>query len=167
MIKKSTFSKLILVIISLMVISCKKDNEHTVRVIMTSSSTSDIKALTVDITGVSVAIDDGNQTIFYPLTSTTRSFDLTQFINDEVLLGSKNDAPEGTVKEIRISLGGQITLRQDTSTYILNQGDLSGLTVNVNKALNKDLDIIIDFKLKESIKEGGKEKTFVPVITLK
>ncbi len=154
-----------------MIAGCSKDDENsgTMSVRLTDAPY-DAQQVNVDIKEVRVNFKD-DSTGWVTMASIPGIYDLLSYQNGKDTLIARGTYPYGTVKEIRLVLGLNNTIKINNVVYPLTipSGDESGLKIKVNKGLNAPNEVmIIDFDAALSItKTGNGEYKLKPVIKLK
>ena len=156
--------------------SCKKDkNEEsaTLQVRMTDAPTV-AEEVNVDIRHVMVKYsDDPNDSTknWVDFNTTTGVYNLLNFQNGADIMIATGTLPVKRVKEIRLILGTNNSIKVGGIVYPLTipSGAESGLKIKLSKDLNSDLNVVvIDFDAAASVQQTG-ATTYVlrPVIKIK
>jgi hypothetical protein len=161
-------------IISLLFISCKKDDvggSSTLNVRLTDAPTV-YEEVNVDIREVNIKFsDDTTNSGWVTLTTFPGIYRLLDLQNGVDTLLATGVFPFQTVKEIRFVLGPDNTIKDAGVVYPLTvpSGAESGLKLKINMALNETLEtIIIDFDAALSVtKEGTGDYKLRPVLRIK
>jgi hypothetical protein len=130
----------------------------------------DAQEVNVDIREVVVKYSK-DTTGWTPLTTNAGIYNLLALQNGvQTLLATGNHSGE-TVKELRLILGSENTVKIGNQTYPLTipNGSESGLKIKVNKKLSTSLDhLVVDFDAGLSIvKTGNHEYKLKPVLKIK
>ncbi len=165
----------VLITVSAIIISCKKDDKaegsSTLHVRLTDAPTA-YDEVNVDIREVRVKFTDDNLPDgWVTLTTFPGIYNLLAYQNGvDTLLGT-GVFPTQVVKEIRFILGPNNTIKDAGVVYPLTipSGSESGLKIKINKSLNATLEtIIIDFDAALSVKkEGPGDYKLRPVLKIK
>jgi type 1 fimbria pilin len=153
------------------VIGCSKndDNTGTLSVRLTDAPYN-AQQVNVDIKEVRVNFKD-DSTGWVTLTSVPGVYDLLAYQNGKDTLIGKGTYPYGTVKEIRLILGSNNTIKINNVVYPLtiSSGEESGLKIKVKKDLRTPNEVmVIDFDAALSIYQNGNgDYKLKPVIKLK
>lgn len=155
-------------------ISCKKNDSGTSTLnVRLTDAPATFSEINVDVREVRVKFSDDSLSNdgWVNLTTTAGIYNLLAYQNGvDTLLGT-GVFPYQTVKEIRLILGSNNTIKDGGVTYplIIPSGSTSGLKIKVNKKLNATLEtIIIDFDAALSVKkEGLGDYKLRPVLKIK
>jgi hypothetical protein len=172
--KTILFAASFVLIISLLFISCKKDDaggSSTLNVRLTDAPTV-YEEVNVDIREVNIKFsDDTTNSGWVTLTTFPGIYRLLDLQNGVDTLLATGVFPFQTVKEIRFVLGPDNTIKDAGVVYPLTvpSGAESGLKLKINMALNETLEtIIIDFDAALSVtKEGTGDYKLRPVLRIK
>lgn len=143
--------------------SCKKDNtDESARVqIRLTDAPAAFQEVNVDIQSVRVKFrDDANDSTknWVDLATVPGVYNLLALQNGVDTLLATGTVPERQVKEIRLILGTNNTVKENGVSYplIIPSGGESGLKIKFNKNLNADLNtIIVDFDAALSVSQNG------------
>jgi len=174
--KKSLIPLIILAVSVAGFESCKKDNGNEsaqVQIRLTDAPAA-FQEVNVDIQSVRVKFrNDDNDSTKNWVDFTTRAgvYNLLALQNGvDTLLGT-GTLPERQVKEIRLILGPNNSIKDNGVTYplIIPSGAESGLKIKFNKSLNADLNtIIVDFDAALSVRQTSSgEYRLHPVLKIK
>jgi hypothetical protein len=172
--KTILFAASFVLIISLLFISCKKDDvggSSTLNVRLTDAPTV-YEEVNVDIREVNIKFsDDTTNSGWVTLTTFPGIYRLLDLQNGVDTLLATGVFPFQTVKEIRFVLGPDNTIKDAGVVYPLTvpSGAESGLKLKINKSLNETLEtIIIDFDAALSVtKDGTGDYKLRPVLRIK
>lgn len=159
-----------LVISSLVIFSCKKDNsQSTFRVRMTDAPAA-YDSVNIDLKEVEVKFaKDTNSWV--TMQTTPGIYNLLGFQNGiDTLIAQGTYPADQVVKEIRLVVGNNNTIVVGGVSYPLTipSGEESGLKIKVNKKLQATLEtIVIDFDAALSISQEADGYKLKPVIKLK
>lgn len=163
----------IVVIVSILFIACSKDNSAkntTVKVRLTDNPFN-AEEVNVDIQQVRVKFSDDSINGWTDLTTHAGIYDLLGLQNGVDTLLAVGVIPTNIVKEIRVVLGSNNSIKVNNILYPLTipSGSESGLKIKVNKKLNGTLDsLLIDFDAALSIHQlGNGNYQLKPVLKLK
>lgn len=170
---------LFLLLSSLMVtsfISCKKSDdadEATLQIRMTDAPTA-LEEVNVDIRTVMVKYrDDANDSTLNWVTLNTQAgvYNLLSLQNGIDTLLATGTIPERQIKEIRLILGPNNTVKNNGTIYPLTipSGGESGLKIKFSKKLDQSINILlIDFDAAMSVSQNGSGSYMLkPVIRIK
>lgn len=161
--RKSLIPLIILVVSVAGFESCKKnDNAQTanLQIRLTDAPTA-LQEVNVDIQSVRVKFrDDENDSTKNWVDFTTRTgvYNLLNFQNGVDTLLAGGTLPERQVKEIRLILGANNTVKNNGVVYplIIPSGSESGLKIKFSKALGADLNtLVVDFDAAQSVSQNG------------
>lgn len=159
-------------VFSLAIAGCSKDKkEGTSNVsIRLTDSPYDAQEINVDVREVRVNFTD-EESGWKTLDSYPGVYDLLKYQNGKDTLIANGHCPYGTVKEIRLILGNNNTIRINNIYYPLTipSGSESGLKIKVNRGIyNPNEVMVIDFDAALSVLQTGNgEYKLKPVLKLK
>jgi hypothetical protein len=151
--------------------ACKKENSSqtsTLKVRMTDAPAA-WDEVNVDLQQVRVNFRDDSSG-WVNLQTNAGVYNLLNLQNGVDTLIAQGSVQTGMVKEIRLVLGSNNTIKVNGVTFPLTipSGSESGLKIKVNKNLTSSLDsLLIDFDAALSIKEQNGSYKLMPVIKLK
>ena len=155
------------------IISCSKSDNpgNTTQLTVRMSDTPyNAQEINVDLREVRVNMRD-DSTGWQTLVTNAHIYDLLDFQNGVDTAIATGSVPTGNVKELRLILGPNNTIKINNVVYPLTipSGDESGLKIKVNKNLATSLDSLnIDFDAALSIiQTGNGSYKLKPVIKLK
>lgn len=150
--------------------ACNKENDNSTLQVMLTDNPALYQEVNIDLVGVSVKLSK----------DTTKWVELQPVAGVYNLLGLQNGVdtligtlilPTSVVKEIRLVLGPNNTIKENGITYPLRipSGAESGLKIKINKKLEATLEtLIIDFDAALSIrKDGPGDYKLLPVLKIK
>jgi len=149
-------------------LACKKENESTIRVRMTDAPAS-LNEVNIDLKQVNIKFQS-DTTSWTSMSTRPGIYDLLKLQNGIDTLIAEGTFPTGTVKEIRLVLGDNNTVKAGGTTYPLTipSGSESGLKIKVNKKLSKPVEeLLIDFDALLSVQKETDGYKLRPVIKLK
>lgn len=154
--------------IMLSLIACK-NGKRELQVLLTDAP-AEYEEVNIEIVDVKVNYNKDTAS-WVSLSTNAGIYNLLDFQDSITTPIANGTVPEGTVKELRLILGSNNTVKVNQQTYPLtltSQGQ-SGLKIKLNKKLEKDLNVItIDFDAAQSVvKEQNGEYKLHPVIMLK
>ena len=157
-------------LITLLAYACQKEDtgNSTLRIRMTDAPTA-LEEVNIDLQQVNVkfAKDSGG---WVSMQTNAGIYNLLDFQNGVDTLIAQGTYPPGDVKEIRLVLGNNNSVKESGQVYplIIPSGSESGLKIKINKKLRTGLDsLIIDFDALMSIKKERDNYKLRPVIKLK
>lgn len=150
--------------------ACNKENDNSTLQVMLTDNPALYQEVNIDLVGVSVKLSK----------DTTKWVELQPVAGVYNLLGLQNGVdtligtlilPTSVVKEIRLVLGPNNTIKENGITYPLRipSGAESGLKIKINKKLEATLEtLIIDFDAALSIRQDGPGNyKLLPVLKIK
>ena len=150
--------------------ACNKENDNSTLQVMLTDNPALYQEVNIDLVGVSVKLSK----------DTTKWVELQPVAGVYNLLGLQNGVdtligtlilPTSVVKEIRLVLGPNNTIKENGITYPLRipSGAESGLKIKINKKLEATLEtLIIDFDAALSIHQDGPgDYKLLPVLKIK
>ena len=150
--------------------ACNKENDNSTLQVMLTDNPALYQEVNIDLVGVSVKLSK----------DTTKWVELQPVAGVYNLLGLQNGVdtligtlilPTSVVKEIRLVLGPNNTIKENGITYPLRipSGAESGLKIKINKKLEATLEtLIIDFDAALSIRQDGPgDYKLLPVLKIK
>ena len=150
--------------------ACNKENDNSTLQVMLTDNPALYQEVNIDLVGVSVKLSK----------DTTKWVELQPVAGVYNLLGLQNGVdtligtlilPTAVVKEIRLVLGPNNSIKENGITYPLTipSGAESGLKIKINKKLEATLEtLIIDFDAALSIrKDGPGDYKLLPVLKIK
>ncbi len=158
-------------------ISCSKDSSNntgnsTLQIRLTDAPTA-LDEVNVDIKEVNVKFSDDTSSTngWVKLPTTAGIYNLLGLQNGVDTLIASSPLPKGEVKEIRLVLGPNNSVKDNGTVYPLTipSGSTSGLKIKISKKLNASLEtLLIDFDAALSIKkEGTGDYKLRPVLKIK
>jgi hypothetical protein len=130
----------------------------------------DAQEVNVDIREVVVKYAKDSEG-WVPLNTNAGVYNLLALQNGVQMLIATGNNPGGTIKELRLILGSNNTIKINNQRYPLTipSGSESGLKIKLNKKLSTSLDkLVIDFDAGLSIfKNGNNDYKLKPVLKLK
>ncbi len=158
-----------LLVIGLVVVSCKKDKDTVVNIRLTDGP-GDYQQVNIDIREIVLKTTEDTAK-WVTLATNAGVYDLLKFQNGVDTLLATGPAPAFTLKEVRFILGPNSTVMVDSIIYPLEtpSAESSGLKVKIDKDLNLDINtFVLDFDAQASIeKKGNGDYKLKPTIKLK
>ena len=149
--------------------ACKKDADtSTLKIRMTDAPLA-AEEVNIDLKGVEVKFDK-DSTKWMTMDVNAGVYNLLGFQNGVDTLIAQGNYPTAFVKEIRLIVGTNNTIKVDGQTFPLTipSGAESGLKIKINKKLQATIEtVLIDFDAALSIKEESDGYKLRPVIKLK
>ena len=137
-------------------ISCKKESYSTLNVRLTDAP-ADYEEVNIDLEKISVKLSDDSEG-WVELDAIPGMYNLLGLQNGvDTLIGTQT-LPQGIVKEIRLVLGSDNTIKVNGTVFplVIPSGSESGLKIKVDKKLDASIEtLIIDFDAALSIHEEG------------
>lgn len=166
--KKTVLSALLLSIV--IIISCSKENKTTTLKVNLTDAPVAAEEVNIDLLAVRVKFTN-DSTGWTDLTAVPGVYNLLALQNGLDTLIGQGTVPTGMLKEIRLVLGSNNSIKVNGQTYPLTipSGSESGLKIKVNKNLSAPLDsLLIDFDAALSIhEEGTGDYKLRPVLKIK
>jgi type 1 fimbria pilin len=157
---KSKIQMFSLLAITLLVFfsSCKKDSggQSTLKVRLTDAP-ADYQEVNIDLRNINVKLSDDSES-WVELDAVPGIYNLLGLQNGVDTLIGTDTFPKGIVKEIRLVLGPDNTIKVNGTVFQLSipSGSESGLKIKVDKKLEAAIEtLIIDFDAALSIHEEG------------
>lgn len=157
--------------IGIIFFACKKDStasSSTLQIRMTDAPTA-LQEVNIDLMQVNVKFaKDTNDWV--ALETNKGIYNLLALQNGVDALIAQGTYPTNVVKEIRLVVGANNTVKEDGQIYPLTipSGSESGLKIKLNKKLNATLEtIVIDFDAALSVKKENDGYKLRPVIKIK
>ena len=154
---------------ALTIISCQKDSDQTRLQIHLTDEPADFEEVNVDLKQVNIKFDD-SESNWKTVETKAGIYNLLDLQNGIDTLIADGMIPSGTVKEIRLVLGSENTLKVSGVTYplVIPSGSESGLKIKLNKQVRGAIDsVIIDFNAFLSVKEEQDGFKLRPVLQIK
>ncbi len=154
---------------SLAFVACKKDTENTTLKIRMTDAPLAVEEVNIDLQRVEVKFDKDSSK-WMTMQTNAGIYNLLGFQNGVDTLIAQNNFPAGVVKEIRLIVGDNNTIKVDGQVYPLRipSGSESGLKIKVNKKMQATIEtLLIDFDAALSIKKENDGYKLRPVIKLK
>jgi hypothetical protein len=167
---------ILLFVASLTIIACKKDSGTTNFRVRLTDAPMQAEEVNIDLREVRVKYTNSSDSSssdngWVTLTTTPGIYNLLDFQNGFDTLIAQGNLPTGQfIKEIRLILDSNNTIKVDTSVYPLRipSGAESGLKIKINKKLQGDIDsLVIDFDAALSVKQEAGGYMLRPVIKIK
>lgn len=156
----------------LAITSCQKDNksDSTHLKIRITDNPYQASAVNVDIKEVNVKLNNDSSG-WTELETHAGIYNLLDLQNGIDTLLAQGVVPTGTLKEVRLVLGNENSIKIGDNVYPLTipSGAESGLKIKLNKTLNASLDsLLIDFDAALSVlQEGTGDYKLKPVLKIK
>ncbi len=150
--------------------ACNKENDNSTLQVMLTDNPALYQEVNIDLVGVSVKLskDTAKWVELQPVAGVYNLLGLQNGV--DTLIGTLI-LPTSVVKEIRLVLGPNNTIKENGITYPLTipSGAESGLKIKINKKLEATLEtLIIDFDAALSIrKDGPGNYKLLPVLKIK
>ena len=161
---------LTVVIVSLVVFACQKDQgeNSNLNIRMTDAPTA-LEEVNIDLQQVNIKFEKDSGS-WRSLQTNAGIYNLLDFQNGVDTLIAQGNVPTENVKEIRLVLGNNNSVKEGGNIYPLRipSGSESGLKIKIGRKLRTGLDsLLIDFDALLSIKKEGDHYKLRPVIRLK
>jgi len=154
---------------SLVFIACNKESRSSTLQIKLTDAPADWDEVNIDLKAVNVNFRD-DSTGWVSLETKDTIYNLLGLQNGLDTLIAQGTFPTNTVREVRLVLGDNNTIKANGQVYPLTipSGATSGLKIKVNKKLNATLEtIVLDFNAGASVTEEQDGYKLRPVITVK
>lgn len=153
-----------------LVIACKKENRTTTLKVNLTDAPMEAEEVNIDLKAVRVNFADDSSG-WSDLSAVPGIYNLLDLQNGLDTMIATGTVPAGYLKEIRLVLGSNNTIKVNGEVYPLTipSGSESGLKLKVNKSLAAPLDsLLIDFDAALSIhQEGTGDYKLKPVLKIK
>lgn len=151
--------------------SCKKDSSsHSTLKVRLTDAPADYQEVNIDLQNINVKLSDDSES-WVELEAVPGIYNLLGLQNGVDTLIGTEILPKGIVKEIRLVLGSDNTIKVNGITYplVIPSGSESGLKIKVDKKLEADVEtLLIDFDAALSIhEEGTGDYKLRPVLKIK
>jgi len=157
-------------IITLLAYACQKEDagNSILKIRMTDAPTA-LEEVNIDLQQVNIKFekDSGG---WVSMQTNAGIYNLLNFQNGVDTLIAQGSYPQGDVKEIRLMLGNNNSVKESGQVYplVIPSGSESGLKIKINKKLRTGLDsLLIDFDALMSIKKERDNYKLRPVIRLR
>lgn len=149
--------------------ACKKEDSSTVLRMKLTDAPAAYEEVNIDLKSINIKLD-GDTSNWISITTIPGVYNLLSLQNGIDTLIAQHSLPLGNLKEIRLVLGDNNSIRSEGETYPLTvpSGSESGLKIKLNKQLRAPIDsVTIDFDAALSIfNESGGYK-LKPVVRIK
>lgn len=166
---KRTFAIIVLAS-AVMIMSCGKDSNNTTLKINLTDAPVDAEEVNIDLQAVRVNFT-GEDKGWTDLTAVPGVYNLLDLQNGLDTLIAQGSVPAGNLKEIRLVLGSNNSIKVNGQVYPLTipSGSESGLKIKINKKLAAPLDsLLVDFDAALSVhQEGTGDYKLRPVLIIK
>jgi hypothetical protein len=152
----------------IVIAACKKDSSSTALKIKLTDAPASYEEVNVDLQQVNIKFD-GDTTSWIALQTNAGIYNLLELQNGVDTLISEVIVPQGKVKEIRLVLGQNNSIKAGGETFplIIPSGSESGLKIKVNKDLRASVDsIIVDFDAALSVTNEAGGYKLRPVLRI-
>lgn len=163
------FSLALALISSTLFIACNKDAGTSTLHIRLTDAPAAYDEVNVDLKEVRVNFSD-DSTGWVTLQTKDTIYNLLGLQNGLDTLVASGTVPANTVKEVRLILGDNNTIKVNGQLYPLTipSGSTSGLKIKVNKKLNATLEtVVLDFDAGASVTDEADGYKLRPVIRVK
>ena len=167
--KKIVFIAILAVVSATIFISCSKEKKGYLFALYLTDAPANYEEVNVDIREIRLKLEDTSN--WHYLSTVPGVYNLLGLQNGVDTLIASGIVPSNYVKEIRLFLGDNNSVKVDGQTYPLelNSGDAEKLMIKVNHRLRESVDsLIIDFDAGLSVIDNGNGSyRLSPVITVK
>ena len=149
-------------------VSCKKESGGTTLKVKLTDAPASYDEVNVDIREVNIKTD-GDSSNWISLPTAVGIYNLLEYQDGVDTLISQAVITGNTIKEVRLVLGTENTIKVGSEIYPLTvpSGSESGLKIKMNKALNGGIDYLtLDFDAALSIKQEISGYKLRPVIRI-
>ena len=149
--------------------ACKKDTANSTLHIRMTDAPVALEEVNIDLIQVNVKFAT-DTTAWVAMQTTPGIYNLLGLQNGVDTLIAQGNFPSNVVKEIRLVLGDNNSIKSDGQTYPLTipSGSESGLKIKVDKKLQANLEtLLIDFDAALSVKEETDGYKLSPVLRIK
>lgn len=141
------------------IVACKKESGTTTLRIRLTDAPASYEEVNIDLKEVNVKLNDDSSG-WITMETKAGIYNLLGLQNGIDTLISEGEFPQGTVKEIRLVLGNENTIKEGGEVHPLTipSGSESGLKIKLNKSLQGGIDsVIVDFDAAMSVnlESGG------------
>jgi hypothetical protein len=167
--KMFKFALALAVVSSMVFVACNKESRTSTLRVKLTDAPGDWQEVNIDLKEVNVNFSD-DSTGWVSLQTKDTIYNLLGLQNGLDTLIAQGTFPTNTVKEIRLVLGNNNSIKVNGQVYPLTipSGSTSGLKIKVNKKLNATLEtVILDFDAGASVTEEQDGFKLRPVITVK
>ena len=157
------------VVFSVVLVACNKESRTSTLHVKLTDAPGNWQEVNIDLKAVNVNFVD-DSTGWVSLQTKDTIYNLLGLQNGLDTLIAQGTFPTNTVKEIRLVLGNNNSIKVDGQTYPLTipSGSTSGLKIKVNKRLNATLEtVVLDFDAGASVTEEQDGFKLRPVIIVK
>lgn len=154
---------------ALVFVGCKKEDQTSTLHVRLTDAPAELDEVNIDLKSVQVHFND-DTTGWVTLQTRDTIYNLLALQNGLDTLIAEATVPANTVKEIRLVLGDNNTVKADGQVYPLTipSGSTSGLKIKVNKKLSASIETVtLDFDAGASITEEQDGYKLRPVIKVK
>jgi hypothetical protein len=166
---KTRLTLAILSILSVGILSCKKDNRTVPVQLLLTDNPAAYDSVNIHITGISVKIDK-DEAAWVSIKAKDTTVNLLDLRNGTTTLIAQDNIPAGVLKEVRFILGpgSYVVVAGDRYELETPSAEDSGLKIKIDKHLSESLNsFVLDFDADLSIKEENGGYKLMPVIKLK
>lgn len=153
--KKNSVSVILICLIVVFSLSCKKDNNNVPVQIQLTDNPAAYEEVNVEITGIEVKVSK-DTAHWYSLQTNQNIYNLLTLQNGITTTLAQGEVPKSIIKEVRFILGTHNTIKVNGQIYPLEtpSAEDSGLKIKIDKDLQLTLNsFILDFDANLSIKE--------------
>lgn len=141
------------------IVACKKESGTTTLRIRLTDAPASYEEVNIDLKEVNVKLNDDSSG-WITMETKAGIYNLLGLQNGIDTLISEGEFPQGTVKEIRLVLGNENTIKEGGEVHPLTipSGSESGLKIKLNKSLQGGIDsVVVDFDAAMSVnlESGG------------
>jgi len=167
--KLHKFVSALVIVVAVSLTACKKESGTSTLQVRLTDAPADWDEVNIDLKEVNVNFRD-DSTGWVSLQTKDTIYNLLGLQNGLDTLVAQGDVPTGTIKEIRLVLGDNNTIKANGQVYPLTipSGSSSGLKIKVNKKLNATMEtLVVDFDAGMSVTEEQDGFKLRPVIRVK
>ena len=163
------FSFACVLISSMVFVACKKEAGSSSLLIMLTDAPAEWDEVNIDLKQVNVRFSDDTAS-WIALPTRDSIYNLLDLQNGLDTLIAQGTVPSNTLREVRLVLGDDNTIKVNGQSYPLTipSGATSGLKIKVNKKLNATIEtIVLDFDAGMSVNAEQDGYKLRPVIQVK
>lgn len=167
--KLHKFVSALVIVLAVSLIACKKESATSTLQVRLTDAPADWDEVNIDLKAVNVNFNDDSAG-WISLQTKDTIYNLLELQNGLDTLIAQGDVPSGTIKEIRLVLGGNNTIKANGQVYPLTipSGSTSGLKIKVNKKLDATIEtLVVDFDAGMSVTQEQDGFKLRPVIRVK
>ncbi|MBD0376339.1 MAG: DUF4382 domain-containing protein [Flavisolibacter sp.] len=149
--------------------ACKKESNTVPAQFYLTDAPADYQEVNIDLVAIRVKLDKEEDN-WVDLKTNAGVYNLLALQNGVSTLIAQGDLPQGVIKEVRLILGPNNSIKANGQTFplVIPSGEEAGLKIKIDKKLKMTLNsFMIDFDAGLSVKEENSGFKLRPVIKLK